>query len=150
MIRRVPATLVSQPLLALQLEPCAAAPEIEPAPAAPSASLAAQLSAALVALLGDELRLRPEHILSVVERELSRVGRAHHVELRLHPLDLELMPPSATLSERAELRGALTLTPDATLERGGCVLITNLGEVDARLETRLSLALALLRSGWPA
>jgi flagellar assembly protein FliH len=110
----------------------------------------AQLGLALVALLGEELRLRPEHIRDVVARELARVSRARHVELRVHPADLALLPPSATLVDHAELRGALTVSPDPTLERGGCVLLTNLGEVDARLETRLALALSLLRSGWLA
>jgi flagellar biosynthesis/type III secretory pathway protein FliH len=46
-----------------------------------------------------------------------------------------------------ELEGSLELAPDATLSRGGCVLTSNLGEVDAQIETRLELALTLLRSG---
>ena len=149
MIRRIPATALSQPRTTLQLGPAAAPPESAPQAPDPNASGVAQLTSALVALLGEELRLRPEHIQSVVERELARVRRARSVELRLHPADLELMPSSIALSERAELRGTLTFTPDPALERGGCVLVTNLGEVDARLETRLSLALTLLRSGWP-
>jgi flagellar biosynthesis/type III secretory pathway protein FliH len=146
-IRRIPraaVTLPPEPLLLAQgpAEPRSAAGE--------SASPVAQLTSALVALLGEELRLRPEHIQSVVERELARVRGARSVELRVHPDDLPLLPPTSELCRRSELRGALSACVDPTIERGGCVLRSNLGEIDARLETRLSLALALLQSGWPA
>lgn len=102
------------------------------------------LRRALILLLGEELRLSPEHIHSVVERELCRVKRATKLELCLHPEDLVLLEQSDAFPQRLELRGSLTLTPDPGISRGGCVLRTDLGEIDARLETRLALALALV------
>lgn len=147
MIRRIPRASLTLPIEPLQLSPSIVEPL--PAPREP-ASPAAQVTSALVALLGEELQLRPEHIQSVVERELERVRRARSVELRVHPADLPLLPSTGELCRRSELRGALTISADPSIERGGCMLRSNLGEVDARLETRLSLALALLRSGWPA
>lgn len=111
------------------------------------AALSARLSHALVALLGQELRLAPEHIRELVEHELQRVRLARRIQLCVHPADLALIESPETLRERGVLRGSLTLTADPAIERGGCLLRTDLGEIDARLETRLALALALLRSG---
>lgn len=110
-------------------------------------ALCASVSRALVLLLGEELRLSPQHIRSVVERELLRVRRARCIELRVHPDDLELLDQADHYRATLELRGTLDMVPDASLERGGSVLVTNLGEVDARLETRLALALCLLANG---
>jgi flagellar assembly protein FliH len=109
--------------------------------------LAPQLAGALRALLAAELALRPEHIAALVERELGRVRRARDIELHLHPEDARLFEPVERVCARLELLGELRVVQDATLQRGGCLLITNLGEVDARLETRLELALAQLTSG---
>jgi flagellar assembly protein FliH len=55
--------------------------------------------------------------------------------VRLHPDDLE-----SVRSERPELGGpgALRLVPDSTLERGGCLLELESGEVDGRVESQLA------------
>ncbi|HEX6244987.1 MAG TPA: FliH/SctL family protein [Polyangiales bacterium] len=149
MIRHVPRASLAEPPTPLELAPAAAEPVGAADEPPVRAAGGAHVAAALVALLSEELRLRPEHIVSVVERELARLRRAHYVELRVHPADLALLPSVSELATRLELRGALTAVSDPALEPGGCLLLSNLGEVDARLETRLSLALALLRSGWP-
>jgi flagellar biosynthesis/type III secretory pathway protein FliH len=108
------------------------------------ARLCAQLERVLRALLAEELTLRPRHIAALVERELVGMRRAREIELRVHPQDVRLLEPVEPLRERLELLGQVRVVEDAGLARGGCVLLSNLGEVDARLETRLELALAQL------
>jgi len=110
------------------------------------ARLGDRLGQLLRALLAEELALRPEHIAALVERELAGVRRARDIELRVHPHDARLLEPVEQLRARLELLGSLRVVEDGALARGGCVLITNLGEVDARLETRLELGLAQLAS----
>jgi flagellar biosynthesis/type III secretory pathway protein FliH len=52
--------------------------------------------------------------------------------------------PTAALQLRAGLDCPIELHSDAQITRGGCVIESNLGELDARIETRLSeLARAL-------
>jgi hypothetical protein len=156
MIRRLPRAALSAPpepvTLTLAVPVEAREPsQISPAPTAPRldrARASAALARALVMLLGEELSARPEHVQSVVDRELSRVRRARRISLRAHPADLALLEPAGALCTRLELSGVLTLSADANLERGGCVLESDLGEIDARLETRLALALSLLQYGW--
>lgn len=149
MIRRLPSAALSAPPEPVSL--VLSAPSSSPAPTPPVLDRAranAALTRALVALLGEELSARPEHVASVVERELSRVRGARRITLRAHPADLALLEPADALSARLELSGVLTVSADASLDRGGCVLESDLGEIDARLETRLALALSLLQNGW--
>jgi flagellar biosynthesis/type III secretory pathway protein FliH len=148
-IRRLPSAALSAPPEPISFVP--SAPQSSPAPTPPVLDrkrASAALARALVALLGEELSARPEHVASVVERELSRVRGARHVTLHAHPADLALLEPVDDLCARLELSGVLTFSADASLERGGCVLESDLGEIDARLETRLALALSLLQNGW--
>jgi flagellar assembly protein FliH len=105
------------------------------------------LARALTLLLSEELRLAPEHIRHVLARELLRVRRAKQVVVRVHPDDLALLAAPDAYIRELELTGKLAFSADPTLTRGGCVLTSNLGEVDAQLETRLSLALSVLRHG---
>jgi len=86
-------------------------------------------------LLGEELRLAPERITAVVDQVLARAGRAGRAQLRLHPDDLPAM--SAALESDRGATPALELVADATIERGGCVLTSDVGEVDARVATRI-------------
>jgi flagellar assembly protein FliH len=114
-------------------------------PAEPSASEHTALARALTLLLSEELRISPEHIRQVLARELLRVRRAKQVLVRVHPNDLALLAAPDDYIRELELAGKLAFCADPTLTPGGCVLTSNLGEVDAQVETRLSLALTLLR-----
>jgi flagellar biosynthesis/type III secretory pathway protein FliH len=76
---------------------------------------------------------------------LDRLRRAHRLEIRVHPDDR-----AALERQLAALRGAtrpsavLQVEGDATLSRGSCVVISDVGSLDARVETQLAaLARAL-------
>jgi flagellar assembly protein FliH len=75
----------------------------------------------------------------LIARQLARVRRAQGIVLKVHPLDAAWLQQHATeLSQRAELEGQLELRADATIARGGCLIESTLGEVDARIETRIA------------
>ncbi len=84
-----------------------------------------------------ELSLSPERIADIVRDVLGRARRARRVEVRVHPDD------AAHLGEA--FSGA-QVVEDAGIERGGCIVRTELGQLDARLEVRLD-ALARRLSG---
>jgi len=75
-----------------------------------------------------ELKQSPEQIVAIVREVLDRARRATSLTLRAHPADLPLLAKVAASAE---------LVADDSLERGGCVLVSELGEVDARLEVQL-------------
>jgi flagellar assembly protein FliH len=107
----------------------------------------ASVARALTLLLSEELRLAPEQIEYVLERELARVRRAREIVVHVHPDDLLLLRAPDHYARALELEGTLRLEADPALSRGGCTLSSNLGEIDARLETRLGLVLTLLERG---
>ena len=96
-----------------------------------AASLACQIAANLV---DSELTLRPELVLSVVAGALGEVDEGSEVIVELSPEDLELLQqaPSFTADERISYR------PDPKIQRGGCRVHSEAGDIDATRETRLA------------
>ena len=81
---------------------------------------------------------QPEIVPGLVQEALRLVGGAVRVQLRLNPKDEEfLRTEAAEMWETLEAR-ELKIVPDEKITRGGCVVQTLHGEVDARLETQLS------------
>jgi len=95
-------------------------------------------------IIGEELALRPERVAQLIAPLLSRVRSARQVTVRVHPDDGALLAASLDeLRSGAELRGSLQLESDAALERGDCIVVSDAGVLDARIETQL---LALQRA----
>jgi flagellar assembly protein FliH len=94
-------------------------------------------------LLGRTLEARPEEIASLLSPQLARMRRGLQLVLRLHPDDaawLDAHPSAlAELRQRHQLKDALTVRHDPRITRGGCVIESTEGELDARIETRLEL-----------
>jgi flagellar biosynthesis/type III secretory pathway protein FliH len=87
-------------------------------------------------LVKDAIEARPERVRGLVSDALDRVRRASMVRVRVSPDDLA----SLRLPEGVEVAS------DAAIARGGCVVESDLGELDARIETRLDALLRALRS----
>ncbi len=93
-------------------------------------------------VLRHELSVNPNVLQPVVREALGLLGaEIKSAVVRLHPLDLEVLEEPT----RAEFAGlALTLLPDATLSRGGCVVASAGSVVDGTLEKRWMRAVASL------
>jgi type III secretion protein L len=88
-------------------------------------------------------------VADVAARALELARLREHVAIRAHPADLAALRDAepALLALLARARG-IALRPDATIERGGVVVETEAGRIDARLETQLAgLRRALLEGG---
>jgi flagellar assembly protein FliH len=89
-----------------------------------------------------ELQQRPDLVAQVAQQALQAVmGSARQVTLHVHPQDLPLVSQGA--EEALAARGA-RLRADSALQRGGVLVNSELGSVDARLETRWAEAAAAL------
>jgi flagellar assembly protein FliH len=89
-----------------------------------------------------ELATRPELVAAVAQETLTAtLASAKQLALHLHPDDHALVQAhvGATLAERG-----VRLMPDAGLARGGCVLDTEVGVIDASLEARWRRAVAAM------
>ena len=97
-----------------------------------------------------ELATRPELIAAVAQEAIDTLlMSARHITLRVHPDDHALV--ALGTGESLAARGA-RLVADATLTRGGCTVESDIGAVDASLQTRWERAAAALgsESGWDA
>jgi flagellar assembly protein FliH len=85
-------------------------------------------------ILRGALEVRPELILPVIQeaiRSLPVLGEERR--LRLHPEDAAL---ARELAGESLKTGGWAIVDDTAIDRGGCVVATSLGEVDATLDAR--------------
>ncbi len=90
-----------------------------------------------------ELDERPEGIAEVVQRALEKIGDSSEVVVKLNPKDLQVLQESGELDHQG-----VELVSSPTIKRGGCVVETEKGVVDATLDTRVrEVADSLLKKG---
>jgi flagellar assembly protein FliH len=95
-----------------------------------------------------ELATRPALVAEVANEAIETLlMSARHITLRVHPDDHALVAQGS--GEALAARGA-RLAADATVTRGGCIVESDIGGIDATLPTRWERAAAALgcESGW--
>ena len=103
-------------------------------------ALAATALALARQIVRSELAARPESVAAVAQEALETLMlSARHITLRVHPDDQPLVAEGA--GELLAARGA-RLVADSGIARGGCVVESDIGLVDASIETRWRRAAA--------
>ena len=88
--------------------------------------------------LRTELQLRPQHVVAVANEALGTLlNSARHVTLRLNPDDQALVAQGC--AEALAARHARVVA-DASIARGGCLVESDIGVVDAQVATRWARA----------
>ena len=97
-------------------------------------------------IIGHAIEVQPEVVRDIVGEALVTARGRRQIEVRVHPEDCERVEKQRHEYAR-ELDGVpVYFESDAGLERGDCVIETESGRIDARLETQLEvLRDALLR-----
>ena len=94
-----------------------------------------------------ELRQHPEVVAHVATEAVGAVMlSARHIAVQVHPLDLPLVAEGA--AEALQARGA-RLTANTEIQRGGVLVVSDVGAVDARIGVRWAQAAAALGSELP-
>lgn len=114
-------------------------------------SMASALADAAVSLarqvVRGELQANPQQVAAVAQEAIEALLlSARHVTVRVHPDDQPLVAQGA--AEILEARGA-RLVADAAIIRGGCVVESDIGIIDASIESRWRRAAAALGSEAP-
>ncbi len=96
-----------------------------------------------------ELTVRPERIVDIASAAIARVVRARSVMIRVHPEDAPALEALGDLAGELARRSGGVLSRcdierDASLSRGDVVVRSAIGEVDARVETKLAAFRAAL------
>jgi flagellar assembly protein FliH len=89
-------------------------------------------------LLRRQLDLHPETATNMLSETLRLAAGNTHISLRIHPEDLQLLGeyPAEVARSMASCAQA-TIVPDPGVSRGGCVIDSQHGVIDARIETQL-------------
>lgn len=106
-------------------------------------------SAALLArqVLRNELAAHPAHVAALAQEAVNAVlMSARQMVVRVHPDDLPLVSQGA--AETLSARGA-RLVADASVTRGGVLIDSDVGTLDASLESRWAQAAASVGSAVP-
>ncbi len=89
-------------------------------------------------LIGEELRTAPDTVAGIVKEALHSVRRAKSLVIQVHPGD------AVFVNERVSILRApagpareIEIVPNSSLSRGDCIVETEIGVIDARLETQL-------------
>ena len=94
-------------------------------------------------LVGQELAQNPEAIVGVVKLALSGIGDREQVSIRVNPVDYDKVIEHRSNFERMiEGLKKFDIVADASIDEGGPSIETNLGNIDARLNTRVNALLA--------
>jgi flagellar assembly protein FliH len=87
-----------------------------------------------------EVGIAPEVVAGIVRQALNRVEQAARITIRLNPADVKLLSEiSPPLTAGRPDAGRIALEADEGISRGGCLIETESGEVDARLERQFQV-----------
>jgi flagellar assembly protein FliH len=73
-----------------------------------------------------------------VKISISKIIGANDVHLKMHPLDIEELTEASKSLIHSSSFNRIKIEPDERIERGGCLIETEIGSVDARISTQLN------------
>ena len=96
-------------------------------------------------IVGGTVAARPETVLDVVGGALLRTAARHRLVIEVNPDDMELVSDSADgLAARLGGVQRLDVVAERRIERGGCIVRTEEGEIDASIGSQLERVAELL------
>ncbi|MCL5037243.1 MAG: FliH/SctL family protein [Chloroflexi bacterium] len=89
-------------------------------------------------VINQEVKSDPNIVLNMVKEALGKIKDRDEITIRVNPDDLPIVE-GAKESFTRFMQGIreYTISGDARIERGGCIIESNLGSVDSRLKTRI-------------
>jgi flagellar assembly protein FliH len=96
------------------------------------------------------VREDPAAVVAIVQSALSRVEHAERITIRMNPADVErLNGVRARMLETLSGSGtAVRFEPDDHIRAGGCLIESDRGDVDARIEQRFRVVEEAFRAQW--
>lgn len=89
-------------------------------------------------IIGEELQINRDTVLNIVKSAMQKVKSSEEVTIKVNPDDLDYVNENKDVFSRlVEGLKSLEITSDPRVDRGGCMIETNLGSADARVSTQL-------------
>lgn len=91
-------------------------------------------------VIAEELRIAPEAVGAIVKSAIANVRRSPSLHIQVHPDSVtHLAAWAAEIQKAAGDSCRIVVTPSESVEPGGCLLSSEYGSVDARLETQIKV-----------
>jgi len=101
-------------------------------------------------VVSHEISVNEETLLGVLKVALEKVVDQEKIKIRINKSDLQLINESGYhISELTNNIKYVDIEGDDTISKGGCVIETGFGSIDARIESQLQTVGDLLRSEMP-
>ena len=101
-------------------------------------------------VVSHEVSVNEETLLGVLKGALEKVIDQEKIKIRINKLDLQFINESGyQISGLTDNFKDVIIEGDDTISRGGCVIETGFGSIDARIESQLQAVGDLLRSEMP-
>jgi flagellar assembly protein FliH len=98
-------------------------------------------------ILDQEITTNRQAITGVVKAALKRVSDHSQIAIRINPADLQTVKQAEPrLAEYFENSSGVSYETDESIGPGGCIIETNFGEIDARLDQQFAVIAEALRS----
>lgn len=89
-------------------------------------------------ILGHEVSAASDIVLEQVKKAFATLDEEEVFKIRVHPETIEILENvKSSLSETSSSMTDVKLIPDLSVDKGGCILETSSGTIDARLKTQL-------------
>lgn len=98
-------------------------------------------------ILGERVATDPDLVVHTVQRALDHAGSQNVVRVRVHTDDLRTLVTS--VEEQYGATPPFEVLGDSSVSVGGCVIDTDSGEIDARLDVQLEEIASILRDAIP-
>jgi flagellar assembly protein FliH len=91
-------------------------------------------------VIGAHLQADPKLVVSIVHETIRELEPSTSLVVRVNPQDMPAVEAARPLLERLVAGGGrVELAADDSVDIGGCVLVSPVGEVDARISTKLEV-----------
>ena len=85
-----------------------------------------------------EIAMDREIVVCVAREALAKVDDPGKIKIKMNPADLQFINETRyQLSKLIDGVNNITVEPEENIQSGGCVIETDLGEIDARIEKQL-------------
>ncbi|MDG5815646.1 FliH/SctL family protein [Chitinispirillales bacterium ANBcel5] len=100
-------------------------------------------------IIGAELSTNHELVLKVIKKALSSISQKEDIIIRISPQDLETVKKGkefwAPVSERLK---DIVIEEDNRIDKGGCIIESGNGLVDARIDVQMEEINSLIEKSW--
>ena len=102
-------------------------------------------------IIGKQLEIEPQTIISVVKQAMQNVRGSKQLTIRVHPDDAKILRENdEELQEALGRQRIIDIMEDKKVQPGGCIIESEIGTVEAQLQTQLERLKKILLAAKPS